>query len=104
MEHEFSRYPVFILPQKDVEGVVLSREILSALAADRGNDPILDLIQSAPQVRADERSDSLLVIFRDRHTHLATVHKDGDVVGLVTLEDVLEELVGEIEDEKDPVE
>ncbi len=47
------------------------------------------------------RSDKLLVLFRDRHIHLAVVQDEGKTVGLVTLEDVLEELVGEIEDEKD---
>ena len=40
-------------------------------------------------------------MFRSRKTHLAPVHKDGKTIGVVTLEDVLEELFGEIEDEKD---
>ena len=47
------------------------------------------------------RSDQLLVRFRDEHIHLAVVQDRQKTVGLVTLEDVLEELVGEIEDEKD---
>ena len=47
------------------------------------------------------RSDWLLVMFRDKHIHLAIVQDRGRTVGVVTLEDVLEELVGEIEDEKD---
>jgi CBS domain containing-hemolysin-like protein len=46
-------------------------------------------------------SDELLVRFRDEHIHLAVVQEQEHTVGLVTLEDVLEELVGEIEDEKD---
>jgi CBS domain containing-hemolysin-like protein len=47
------------------------------------------------------RSDELLVRFRDEHTHLAVVRDQQQTVGLVTLEDVLEELVGDIKDEKD---
>ena len=43
----------------------------------------------------------LLVLFRDRQRHMAIVERGGQAIGLVTLEDVLEELVGEIEDEKD---
>jgi CBS domain containing-hemolysin-like protein len=47
------------------------------------------------------KSDELLALFRDQHVHLAVVQDSGKTVGVVTLEDVLEELVGEIEDEKD---
>jgi len=46
-------------------------------------------------------SDSLLLTFRNRHIHMAVVKDQDQTVGVVTLEDVLEELVGEIEDEKD---
>ena len=49
---------------------------------------------------ADQQSDELLVVFRDEHIHLGVVTEAGKTLGVVTLEDVLEELVGEIEDEK----
>ena len=52
-------------------------------------------------VSAHRRSDDLLVLFRDRKIHLCIVRENRKTLGLVTLEDVLEELVGEIEDEKD---
>jgi CBS domain containing-hemolysin-like protein len=52
-------------------------------------------------VEAPIKSDELLALFRDQHVHLAVVQDSGKTVGVVTLEDVLEELVGEIEDEKD---
>ena len=52
-------------------------------------------------VDAQIKSDKLLTLFRDKHVHLAVVQDLGKTVGVVTLEDVLEELVGEIEDEKD---
>ena len=55
-------------------------------------------------VDAQTKSDELLRMFRDTHSHLAIVRDLGRTVGVVTLEDVLEELVGEIEDEKDVAE
>lgn len=99
--HEFSRYPVTGESPDDVLGMVLSREILSALAHGQDDDSISSMIHSTPRVPPNKRSDGLLSMFRQRQVHLATVHKDNQLLGLVTLEDVLEELVGEIEDEKD---
>ena len=81
--------------------MILGREILTALAADKDSEPISTIVHAAPRVAADVRSDALLAMFRRRQIHLATVHKGGQAIGLVTLEDVLEELVGDIEDEKD---
>ncbi len=65
------------------------------------DDTVQDILRPVLSVEHDVRSDELLVLFRDRHIHLAVVHREGKTVGLVTLEDVLEELVGEIEDERD---
>ena len=52
-------------------------------------------------VDAQVKSDELMTMFRDKHIHFAIVQDLEKTVGVVTLEDVLEELVGEIEDEKD---
>jgi CBS domain containing-hemolysin-like protein len=100
-DHEYSRYPVVGKTPDEVKGMVLSREILSALADGRDDEPVSSFVHSIPRVKAEKRSDTLLLMFRDRQKHLATVHREGKTIGLVTLEDVLEELVGEIEDEKD---
>ena len=54
-----------------------------------------------PIVESTQRSDQLLLLFRDKHTHLAVVQDRVKTIGVVTLEDVLEQLVGEIEDEHD---
>ena len=97
----FSRHPIIGETPNEVIGMVHSRDVLIALSAGEETEPITKLLHPIPRVRADKRSDALLVMFRSRQTHLATVHKDGKTIGVVTLEDVLEELVGEIEDEKD---
>ena len=100
-ESEFSRYPVFGDSIDDYKGVVLARDILKAVVNGRGGEIVLSATREGLTVSADRRCDSLLLLFRLRRLHLAVVEDDGRTVGIVTLEDVLEELVGEISDEKD---
>jgi CBS domain containing-hemolysin-like protein len=97
---EYSRYPVFGRSVDEVKGIALSRDLLKA-NADRSADPLSAILRPAVIVDAQTKSDQLLALFRDRHIHLAVVQDLGKTTGVVTLEDVLEELVGEIEDEKD---
>lgn len=99
--HAYSRYPVFGKSIDDVTGLVISRDILEAMTEGRGEEPVSTIRRSGFTVPAQMHSDKLLVRFRDEHVHLAVVQDHQSTVGLVTLEDVLEELVGEIEDEKD---
>lgn len=99
--HAYSRYPVFGESPDDVRGLVLSRDILKALTDEKDQDRVSTICREILKVPADMRSDELLVLFRNEHVHLAVVQDRHSTVGLVTLEDVLEELVGEIEDEKD---
>lgn len=101
LQREFSRYPVLAEGSQRVVGMVLGREILGAVVGETDVNVVGDLVHPVLRVEADVRSDVLLVMFRDRQTHLAIVERAGDPIGIVTLEDVLEELVGEIEDEKD---
>lgn len=97
----YSRYPMFRAGGDEVRGLAMSRDILSALTEGRDGDSVSEVCRPCLMVDADLRSDELLVRFRDERIHLAVVQREGKTVGLVTLEDVLEELVGEIEDEKD---
>ena len=97
----FSRYPVFGKSIHDIQAMALSRDILKALSEGKDQQPVTTIARPALTVSAAVRSDELLILFRDRHVHMAIVQDQGKTVGLVTLEDVLEELVGEIEDEKD---
>ena len=99
--HAYSRYPVYGKSIDDIKGLAMSRDILQALTEGDEMQPISNICIACPIVPALTRSDELLVRFRDEHIHLAVVQDQRKTVGLVTLEDVLEELVGEIEDEKD---
>lgn len=99
--HAYSRYPVFGESIHDIKGLVMSRDILTALTRGKDQQNISAICRPALMVPATMRSDELLVRFRDERVHLAVVQDNQKTVGVVTLEDVLEELVGEIEDEKD---
>lgn len=100
--HEtYSRYPVFGDSIHDVRGLVMSQDILEALSEGRDDAYVGTILRDVITVDVHDACDELLFRFRDRHIHLAVVQEEGKTVGLVTLEDVLEELVGEIEDEFD---
>jgi len=98
---EFSRYPMFGKSPDDVQGMLIARDVLRMLADGEEETSITSIPHSPFVVSADTRADKLLMEFRTRHQHLAVVQQMERTVGIVTLEDVLEEIVGEIEDEKD---
>ena len=97
---EYSRYPVFGQSIDEVKGMVLTRDVLKAVI-ESPSEPLSTLIRPSVIVDAQIKSDELLSLFRRKHVHLAVVQDQAKTVGVVTLEDVLEELVGDIEDEKD---
>lgn len=98
---EFSRYPVFGKSLDDFKGFVLARDVLESVARNQDARPLSTILREGLAVDANRRCDDLLLQFRLRRVHCALVQREGDTIGLVTLEDVLEELVGEISDEKD---
>jgi CBS domain containing-hemolysin-like protein len=100
-EKRFSRFPVFATSGDDVSGVVLARDILEAALEGKGDEPVGRFTHPVPEVGYEDKSDDLLPMFRDMKLHMAVVKRDGRTAGVVTLEDVLEELVGEIWDETD---
>jgi len=97
----YSRFPVMGDSSNDVVGIVLLRDLLEAMAEGRVSTCVRDFIR--PTLIADSATlcDDLLLKFRDQRTHLAVVRRGGKMIGVVSLEDVLEELVGEIDDETD---
>jgi len=96
-----SRFPVFGNAIHDIEGVVMSYDILQSMIEGKGDMHVATIIQPCLIVDASENADALLCLFRDKKRHLAVVQDNGHTIGIVTLEDVLEELVGDIEDEMD---
>ena len=100
-EAGYSRYPVYGESLDRVEGLVTARDLLQAVIDGKGDEPVSGITRRILQFEAGRRSDQMLVVFRDERIHQGIVTKGGQTLGVVTLEDVLEELVGEIEDEKD---
>lgn len=97
----FSRYPIFLGSLNHIEGIVTGRDILDAILSGRDGDPVTSIARRILNFEASQRSDDMLMVFRDEHVHMGVVTDAQSTIGIVTLEDVLEELVGEIEEEKD---
>lgn len=96
-----SRFPVTDAAGRFV-GLVHIREVVRATAADR-NPAVRDLMSTPPRLGADLPVARAVTAMREHRAQLAlVVAKDGGVVGIAALEDLLEELIGEFEDETDP--
>jgi putative hemolysin len=103
MDAPFTRYPVYRGNLDDVVGVLHVRDLFHALR-DRGMEhvQIEDIVRPAHIVPETKDLAALLTEFRRTNQHMAIVVDEyGDMEGIVTLEDLLEEIVGEIEDEFD---
>lgn len=99
----YSRLPVYIGDMDNIVGVIHHRDFEDIRS--RGLKSLRTIIKPAPTVSPDTKISKLLKIFQKNKTHLAVVIDEfGGTEGIVTLEDVLEELVGEIWDEHDEVE
>ena len=103
MAHGHSRYPVTGEGVDDVIGIVYLRDVLALPEADRAGRTAGDLAREPFFVPASLPLPELLAQLRERDRELACVLDEyGGMAGLVTLEDIAEELVGEITDEHDP--
>lgn len=98
-----SRYPVVGESPDDVQGILLVKDLLpEILNQDHSEFHIHNLLRPAVVVPESKRLNVLLREFRENRNHMAIVIDEyGGVAGLVTIEDVLEEIVGDIEDETD---
>ena len=103
LDKPHSRYPVTGATVDDVVGVVHVRDLLTAALHDQGGRTVGDLARPVPMLPGSKPVLASLTEMRANRTHLAVVVDEyGGTDGIVTMEDILEELVGEIEDEYDP--
>jgi len=98
-----SRFPVIGEERDEVLGILLAKDLLRFFGDSSAAVPDIDkLLRPAAVIPESKRLNALLKEFRDSHNHMAIVVDEyGGVSGLLTIEDVLEEIVGEIDDEHD---
>ena len=102
LRHGYSRIPVYRGDLDHMEGALFAKDVLSALHHGRADTPIKTLVRPVQFIPESKRVGELLTEMQRRKFHLAIVTDEyGSVSGLVTMEDLLEELVGDISDEYD---
>ena len=102
LESGHSRFPVIGEDRDEVEGILLAKDLLRHYAESSGPLVIKELVRPAVVIPESKRLNMLLREFRTNRNHMAIVVDEyGGVSGLITIEDVLEEIVGEIDDEHD---
>ncbi len=101
VESGHSRFPVIGEDRDEVLGILLAKDLLRFFGSD-DEVQLRKLLRPAAVIPESKRLNALLNEFRASHNHMAIVVDEyGGVAGLLTIEDVLEEIVGEIEDEHD---
>lgn len=104
LESAHSRYPVFSADTDEVVGILLAKDVLQAVTKHSLTDlsQLRELYRAPVMVSESKRLNILLKEFKKSRNHMALVVDEyGELAGLVTIEDVLEEIVGDIEDEHD---
>jgi len=99
----FSRYPVYVGTIDNIIGILNVKDLLILNEEQRLDFKLTDHMREPLRVGEHKKIDQLLADFKRTKTHMAIVMDEfGGTAGVVTLEDILEEIVGEIEDEHDP--
>ncbi|MDR5899500.1 transporter associated domain-containing protein [Halomonas vilamensis] len=100
-----SRYPVIGENLDEVKGILLVKDLLPLLSQTQAQLDAFkldDILRPAMFIPESKRLNSLLKEFRDTHNHMAVVVDEyGGTAGIITIEDILEQIVGDIEDEHD---
>lgn len=101
--HSFTRLPVFEVNPDNIVGMVHQKDVFNIISSSQ-DKRIKDIVRPIAFVPETVKSNQLLRELRQQQWHMAIVlDEHGNVVGLITLEDVLEEIVGEIIDEHEPI-
>ena len=102
LESGHSRFPIIGEDKDEVVGILMAKDLLPHLASGGEKFDLTDAIRPAVVIPESKRLNVLLRDFRVSRNHMAIVVDEyGGVSGLITIEDVLEEIVGEIDDEYD---
>jgi magnesium and cobalt transporter len=102
IESEHSRFPVLGETPDQIVGILLAKKLLPLILNGKENFQLEEHLHRANVIPETKRISELLREFRQNRYHMAIVVDEyGNVAGLVTIEDVLEEIVGDIEDETD---
>ena len=102
VESGHSRFPVHGDHKDEVLGILLAKDLLRGVVSDNAAASIHELLRPAVLIPESKRLDVLLREFRSSRNHMAIViDEHGGVAGVVTIEDVLEQIVGDIDDEHD---
>jgi magnesium and cobalt transporter len=98
-----SRFPVLGENQDEIVGILLAKDLLPLAQKGRKQKfNLRDSLRPSTAIPESKKLDVLLQDFRTTHNHLAVVYDEyGGISGIVTIEDVLEQIVGDIEDEYD---
>ena len=100
-ENKFSRYPVYKTDLNDIKGILYQKDLLSRIASGK-TFKLAEVLHPVYYVPVSMKVSVLLKEMQRRRIHMAiAVNEYGSVEGLVTLEDLIEEIVGEIQDEYD---
>ncbi len=100
IEEKYSRLPIYRDSIDSIEGMIYVRDLLAALAGGRKEEPVENIGRDTFFVPETITASELLKTMQANHVQIAIVIDEyGGVAGLVTVEDIIEELVGEIEDE-----
>ncbi len=95
-----SRFPVYSSKIDNITGILYVKDLLQFFKITEVNFDITRILRKPIFVSENKKASELLSLFREEHVHLATVVDEyGTMVGIISLEDILEEIVGDISDE-----
>ena len=102
IESGHSRFPVIGESADDIRGILLAKDLLRLLLDNQQEFNLENILRPANIIPESKRVNVLLREFREKRYHMALVIDEyGGISGLLTIEDILEEIVGDIEDETD---
>ena len=97
----FSRYPVYHNQKDNIIGYVHVIDIIKVLNSEDREAPLKKIMQPIIRLRPEEKINNVFNKMRRKHRHMAVVFREEELLGLVTMEDILEEIMGDIRDESD---